>query len=237
MQEIAHGFDIYLCGLTLCTLDMRPIMKHPVLSLQSDAEFNLSDPQDRLRYFELAQTTTAFFSFMGSLIFNKSKWESIPFDEAFDGSLWAHVARIFRMIPNGLRLKYLSQSYLDKRGDNDSFMDKGIVHRYKMAIEGYHRLANTFFGEESVEAFHIRRVVRNDFPAIKFLLNLKLKSTEDGNRRELVLLDSLAAKVYKDPTVFNRINLLIYKLMPLHVFKAVKNLYKAAKPYLKGQRK
>jgi abequosyltransferase len=114
-------------------------------------------------------------------------------------------------------------------------MDKGIVHRYKMAIEGYHHLANTFFGEDSVEAFHVRRVVRNEFPAIRSLLNLKLESTEKGNREELVLLDSLAAKVYKDATVFNRIHLLVYKFMPLYVFKAGRIIYKAARPLLKRQ--
>ena len=56
-----------------------------------------ANEQDRLRYFQLAETTAAFFSFMGSLIIRKSRWDAIPFSEAFDGTLWAHVARIFAM--------------------------------------------------------------------------------------------------------------------------------------------
>lgn len=232
LKEIDLGFDLYLCGLTLCTLDMQPMWDHRILNIDSDSEFDLGDPQDRLRYFKLAETTTAFFSFMGSLIFKKSRWDKIPLDEAFVGSLWAHVARILRMIPDGLRLKYLSQSYLDKRGDNDSFMDKGLVHRYMLAVEGYHRLGKIFFGEESLEAFHIRRVIRNEFPAIRALLNLKLKIKDSGKREDMVLLDQLAAKVYKDASLLNWLYFIIYRTMPLPALKAVKVFYRAIKPYL-----
>src|SRR2546425_1703283 len=53
-------------------------------------------------------------------------------------------------------------SHLYQRGDNDSFMDKGPGHRYKLAIEGYDRLADTFFPRGSIEAQAIRRAVRDE---------------------------------------------------------------------------
>ena len=62
LKEIKLGFDLYLCGLTLCTLDMQPISQHRISSLESDAEFDLANEPDRLRYFELAETTTAFLA-------------------------------------------------------------------------------------------------------------------------------------------------------------------------------
>ncbi len=230
LEEIGLGFDLYLCGLTLCTRDMRQIKDHAILNINSDAEFDLGNRQNRLLYFKLAQTTTAFFSFMGSLIFKKSRWDAIGIDEAFVGSLWAHVARLFCMIPDGLRLKYLSKSYLYKRGDNDSLMDKGIVHRHRLAIEGYHRLADTFFGENSVEAFHIRRVVRNEFVPQQFL-KAKLESKERGCPQDIKLIDHLVAKVYKDPSLLNRIYSLIYKVAPLYLYKIARSLYRAAKSF------
>jgi len=232
LEEIDLGFELYLCGLTLCTREMQPLMQHPVLRLESDAVFDLGNERDRLRYFELAETTTAFFSFMGSLIVKKSKWDATPFDGSFDGSLWAHVARVFQMIPQGLTVKYLQESLLDKRGDNDSFMDKGLVHRYMMAVDGYHRLADTFFGKHTAEAYHIRRVIRNEFPPFRALASLKVKVYEEGNQGDQRLLDELASKVYKDASLLNQFPLLLYRSVPAPALKVAKTFYKAMKPYL-----
>jgi abequosyltransferase len=136
------------------------------------------------------------------------------------------------MIPQGVTVKYLHESLLDKRGDNDSFMDKGLVHRYMMAVDGFHRLANTFFGEHTAEAYHIRRVIRNEFPPFRALASLKVKIHEEGNHGDQRLLDELAAKVYKDSSLLNRFPLLLYKTVPAPVLKVAKTFYKAMKPYL-----
>lgn len=233
LEKINLGFDIYLCGFTLCTRDMKPIRDHAILNIKSDAEFDLGKQEDRLAYFKLAQTTTAFFSFMGSLIFKKSRWDAIGVDEAFVGSLWAHVARIFRMIPQGLRVKYLADSYLYKRGDNDSFMDKGLVHRFGIAIEGYHRLADTFFGEDSVEGFHIKRVVKNEFLP-QHLLRAKLDIKEKGQQKDIELLDRLAAKAYNDPSLSSRVYLLFYRIAPLYLYKIARSSYRRARSFMRN---
>jgi len=231
LEKITMGCDLYLCGLTLCTFDMQPIRQHRILRLRCDAEFDLANEQDRLRYFQLAETTAAFFSFMGSLIIRKSRWDAIPFSEAFDGTLWAHVARIFAMIPQGLRLKYLSQSYLYKRGDNDSFMDKGPGHRYKLAFEGYDRLADAFFPRGSIEANAIRRAVRDEL-SIRALLNFKLEDTR-VNKDDILLLDRLAAAVYRERSPISRALFLMYKMTPLPLARAASVVYRALKPRLR----
>jgi abequosyltransferase len=205
------------------------------MNINADAEFDLGNEHDRLRYFGLAETTTAFFSFMSSLIVKKSRWDAIPLDDDFVGNLWAHVARIFRMIPQGLCVKYISESLLDKRVDNDSFMEKGLVYRYMQAVGGYHRLADTFFGRTSSEASHIRRVIRNEFPPFRVLLNLKLGAKKSGNLQDLALLDQLAEKVYGTSTFSDHIMQLVYKHMPLGVYKALRATYCTVKPYIRRQ--
>ena len=145
LERLDSGCDVYLCGFTLCDFEMTPMKQHPIAHIDRDEEFDLSSTEGRRRYFSLATTTPAFFSFAGSLIVKRSRWEAADADERFIGSLWAHVARILRMIPGGLRLHFIPASLLDKRSDNDSFMDQGIAHRYAKAIEGYHRLAGAYF--------------------------------------------------------------------------------------------
>jgi abequosyltransferase len=227
LEEIGSKRDIYLCGFCLCTLDMEPVMEHPIVALRHDTDFELGDPVDRLRYFELAQTTTAFFSFAGSIIVSKARWDSRALDEAFVGSCWAHVARLFSIIPEGLSLRYLASPLLDKRSGNDSFMDRGLIRRLALAIDGYNRLADTFFGESSAEARHIRRVVTNEFPSWILLHAKALASREYAD--DLPLLDRLAATIYAERTLTNVINHLAYRWTPIAVYERARAAYRLVK--------
>ena len=212
LSEVKSGADVYLCGLTLCTLDMIPIEKHRILKIETDKVFNLGNEIERRSYFELAYTTTAFFSFLGSLIVNKKRWDAVAIDEdRFIGSLWSHVAKIFGMLPDGLVVKYFQESLLNKRGDNDSFVDKGMVNRYKVQIDGYHQIGNYFFGVNSLENFHIRRVVRNELPLYN-IMQLKQQCMKDGNREGISQLSKLVSAHFSNSTIKYTVCKLIYDL-------------------------
>jgi len=160
--------------------------------------------------------------------FKKSRWDAVGLNEDFVGSLWAHVARIFQMIPGGLRLHYLPESYLFKRTENDSFADKGLVHRYSIAIDGYQRLGDTFFGRGSMEARQLRLAVRNEFPPW-LLLRLKFNSESD-RPDDVTAVDRLAAKAYVDRTPRNLAYRLTYKHTPRAAFRAAQAAYHASRP-------
>jgi abequosyltransferase len=232
---IDSGCDLYLTGMTLCGIDMEPVRDHRVARISADREFDLSSENGRAEYFALAETTTAFFSFAGSLIVRKRSWEAAGPDESFYGSLWAHVAQIFRMMPNGLRLHYIARPLLFKRTGNDSFMDSGFAQRYGIAIDGYHRLASTYFPEQSLEARHMRRVVTNEFPPWVFLA-AKLDGHRHG-RDDDATVDRLAAKAYADPTLRNRLWRVVYKLTPLRAFAAAQSLNRRVVAPLRARRR
>jgi abequosyltransferase len=224
LERIRSGCDVYLCGLTLCTFDMDPVRDHRVARIATDQTFDLGSERDRQLYFGLAQTTTAFFSFAGSLIVKKDSWDLAGPDEAFMGSLWAHVAQILRMIPHGLRLHYIAEPLLYKRTDNDSFMDRGIVHRYAIAVNGYQRLASAYFPEQSPEARDMRRVVRDEVPPWT-LLAARREIRSNGSEDEPAL-DRLAAAAYRDPTRRNRLYRVLYRWTPEFAFAAAQTLNK-----------
>lgn len=218
LAEIAGGLDIYLSGMTLCDRSMRFIEEHPVLECPWNEEFDLRDPARRQRYFRAARSTVALFSFMGAIVIRRDRWRSIPLDEAWVGSCWAHVVRILRMIPGGLRVKYLGEPLLSKRGENDSFMDKGIVRRYAIAIDGYHRIARELFGQDSVEARHVRRVIVNEFPP-KFFLHARSECLKNGRVSELAELDRLVREAYRDPGFRNLVYSATCRMLPLRVYE------------------
>jgi abequosyltransferase len=219
LQRLGSGCDVYLCGLTRCTADMDPVTDHPVSRIAAEQEFDLSSDRDRRRYFERAQTTTAFFSFVGSLIVKKQSWDAAGPDDRFIGSLWAHVAQILRMMPRGLRIHYIPEALLYKRAENDSFLEQGLVHRYAKAIDGYHRLASAYFPESSAEARDIRRAVTREFPPW-VLLALKLDSRRRNSTEDQATVDRLAATAYRDASLRNRLYRSTYRCTPLVTFAA-----------------
>ena len=231
LEEIRLGLDLYLCGFTLCDFEMHPQKRHPILDAPDGSVYNLGDPRDRGSFFERGLTTTAFFSFMSSLVIRKEKWDCAGMDDTFVGSCWDHVARLFRLIPGGLKVKYLSGTFLLKRDDNDSFSERGIARRVGIAIEGYHRLANAFFGKGSAEARHIRRVLKNEYPLLN-LLYIKSKTSESGRPDEMEYLDGLVAKLYRDGRPADRLRLLLFRLAPPIALRPAEKAYKFARKFL-----
>lgn len=234
LEEIESGLDIYLCGLTLCDKRMRVLMEHPVSTAAWGTVFELCEPAARQRYFSAARTTTAFFSFMGSLIFRRHRWQEQTLEEPYVGSCWAHVVRFLRMIPQGLQLKYLGESLLLKRSENDSFMDQGVLHRYSLAIDGYHRIAMDVFGEKSIEARHIRRVVANEFTPRKFFF-VKVACARSKRAGELAELDRLVRTVYGDFNLRNLAFLASYQVFPVWGYEALRAIYRTARRLLQGR--
>ncbi|MGA2323245.1 MAG: glycosyltransferase family 2 protein [Sedimentisphaerales bacterium] len=232
LSQIKHGHDLYLCQHTNCTFDMKFVSEHPVLRSNEEVEFNLTNQSDRQRYFELATTTEAFFSFLGGIIIKKSKWDSVPINEMFVGSCWGHAARIFELISMGLTVKYLAEPLLDRRGDNDSFADKGVVNRFRIAIDGYHKIGDVFFGHKSYEAYHIRRVIRYEFNMRNFL-EAKLSCWSNPSREDRSILDSLFRKTYNDNPLLYYLKLFIYKYSPNWLLYTTKKVCSKINKYRK----
>ncbi|MGA2678408.1 MAG: glycosyltransferase family 2 protein [Sedimentisphaerales bacterium] len=223
LSQIKHGHDLYLCQHTNCKLDMKFHSEHPVLRSNKEIVFNLAEQSDRRRYFKLAQTTEAFFSFMGGIIIKKTTWDSVLINEMFVGSCWGHAARIFELMPRGLTVKYLAEPLLDRRGGNDSFVDKGVVNRYRIAIDGYHKIGDVFFGHKSFEAYHIRRVIRHEFAMWKFLL-VKVLCWENPSREDRSMLDALFCKTYSDVSPLSVLKYIIYKTSPNWLLAKARNI-------------
>ena len=225
LAQIPSGYDIYLCGLTICDAQMRVLGEHPVLDAPQGSTFKLDDPTQRRRYFSLAITTTAFFSFMGSIVIRRDRWLAGRLDEHFVGSCWAHVVRILRLIPQGLSVKYLGQSLQLKRGGNDSFMDKGIAHRFAIAIDGYHRIARDVFGDDSYEAKQMRRVIVNEFPP-KAFFSAKLQCIRASRMDDVRLLDRLASNAYRDLTARNIARRIAHTALSVRAYEIARTVYR-----------
>jgi abequosyltransferase len=228
LRWLESGRDLYLCRHSACTVDMHYLNDHPVMRADDGLEANLSDPRAQLDYFERAETTEAFFSFMGSLIVKKATWDAVPVNEAFMGSCWGHVARLFELMPRGLTVVYRPDVLLDRRGDNDSFSDKGIVNRYGIAIGGYHRIASTFFDQHSPLALHVRRTIRNEYGLRQFMY-AKMHCRLRPGSEDAAALNDLIAQTYIDAPLRGRLLRWAVALVPSSWFVGARRLSASAR--------
>ena len=232
LEWIKRGHDIYICKHTICSKAMVVSHEHPVLQPDQALIADLSKVNERLEWFRHAVTTEAFFSFISGLIVRREKWQSGELPEAFNKSCWGHVARFFGLVGSGLSVCYVAEVWLDQRGDNDSFADRGVVNRCRIAIEGYHRLADHFFGHESMEAFHIQRVIRNEFKLRAFLM-AKMQCKRKPEIEDRQLLDKLVQMTCCDSSIRSYLTRVGYLIFPYWLFLVARFVYRAFKPYLR----
>jgi abequosyltransferase len=226
MAELDELTDVYICTHSNETIDMRVMAsRHPVLNVTQNAHFDLSDPTQQQEYFSLALTTEAFFSFISGLIVKRATWMREPLSEPFIGSCWAHVARLFELTRTGLRVKYLSQVLVRRRSDNDSFAANGVVRRYGLAINGFQRLGEHFWGDQSAQAFHIRRVLRREF-RLRAFLHAKVLCAQAPQRESRSALDQMMRSIYSDGSAGSAARRIIYRCFPVSMYAPLRTIYK-----------
>ena len=205
-------------------------MNHPALKdINGPRIFNLGNNKERIEYFKLANTTEAFFSYLSGPIFKRETWnkfDDIP--KELSETCWIVAVHLLYMIQYGLTVYYLKEIFINKRNDNDSFTDKGMVNRYKIAVIGFRTISDYIFGHDSLEAFHIRRTVRKDL-SLKHMLNLKLSCANQNDEKNLKELDRVVSLHYSDKQASNIIKLLIFRHVPISLYTHVKSIYKILK--------
>jgi abequosyltransferase len=224
LAAVSSAEDIYLCKHTNCDRDMRFLHEYPVFASDTVRTVDLADPAARAAYLEAAVTTEALFSFMGGLVIRRDKWRSEPPVERFMGSCWGHVARLLAASRRGLRVRYVAEVWLDKRGDNDSFMDRGIVYRLGIAAR-FVDIAAHFFGAGSSETAQVRRLLRREMP-LPMLFFARRRTEEAPQTESRLELDRIAAAVY-DSGVSAWAVRALYRGFPLPLYLALRGGYLA----------
>ena len=220
LNAIQSNLDIYLCELTFCDFYMQPIRENPIFTgITTPEVFDLGNEKQRNKYFSNARTSEAFFSFLAGPIFRKDTWEragDIP--ESFYTTCWGLAGRLLSLIPGGLHIKYLGESLLYRRGGNDSFMEHGVVNRLRISVDGFSHIAETLFGKNSEETYHIRRVIRNERTLLHLML-IKLQVVTSQQQGEIEELFSIVSRHYSNAGIVNKFKYVVFRLMPISLLK------------------
>jgi abequosyltransferase len=209
---------------------MRPIKEYPIFNHISAPEiFDLGNALQRQKYFSNARTSEAFFGFLSGPIFRRAIWEradEIP--ESFYETCWGLAGRLLSLVPSGLVVYYLGEKLLYKRGGNDSFCEHGVVKRLQISVEGFPYIVETIFGKNSQEAFHIRRVIRNEW-YLRNLIPIKLLAATSPQQENIETLKGIVAKHYLNAGVGNMCRYVLFRSMPISLIKLLlflRNIFK-----------
>ena len=180
LQEIETSNDIYLCNRIDCDSELVPIFNRYWLDRNiGETCFNLNDQDQFELYSKKANSIGAFFSYLSSIIFKRSKWTSIKINKIFIGTAYSHVYMLLSFIKSGCNLKYIPDHLVLCRGGNDSFLlpgNGGGVDRIILDINGYSLLARTLFNDNKVFYFSLLRGLKKEHPEIKTIIMLRYLS-------------------------------------------------------------
>ena len=220
LKFIKSNCDIYLCEHTLCTFNMEPIEEYSIFNtISTSTVFDLGKTEDKAKYFCEARTSEAFFSFLSGPIFRRDLWErSEGIPDSFYETCWALAGRLLSLVPGGLVVHYLGENLLYKRGDNDSFLENGVVNRLRISVDGFAHISDTIFGKYSDETRHIRRVIRNErkFP---HLLLIKLQASNSPQKENIDELYEIVFRHYSGTGIVNMFKYIIYKTTPVFLLR------------------
>ncbi len=139
------GFDIILFSRINCTKDMEIKETEHFLKLDENDKYDFNNQNDLFRYLKNARSLGAFFSYLSSIVFKKSKWDAVTYDPTFTGSAFSHAYMLLSFMQSGLILKYVYTPAVLNRGGNDSFLDAGKFNRAFLDLNGYVTLFRYFF--------------------------------------------------------------------------------------------
>lgn len=166
LKEIGSGYEIYLCNVTACNLDMKPIRNRFWLSAKvNDRVFNLHERNEFIEYCEMSNSIGALFSFWSSVILSRRKWNEAGYNHDFEGTAYASASVLLSFIRRKCRLKYVKSPLVLWRNDNESFQDEGgLVRRFFLDFNGYLQLADKYLSDDCKVRQAFLKVMTREHP-------------------------------------------------------------------------
>ena len=171
--------SIYLCNRVECDLNMVPQAKRWWLKKSSNSQvFCLNDRNDLLRYLDSALSIGALFSYLSSIVFVRSEWNTWPLSEKYIGTAYSHVYCLLSFVKKPNTLEYIDDALVLCRGQNDSFASDGMVKRIMLDIEGYTLLSSDFFSDDLQLRRKFLSVLHKERNALQTLIFLRVRSDD-----------------------------------------------------------
>ncbi len=221
-SELNKKNDIYLCDRKEMDINMSVVKDgHRKWLSNGTKEYIFNDDDDRVNYFNNCMSLGGVFSYLSSIIVNRSAWNNIAFDSNFIGTAYPHVYILLKILETqGSSINYLSMPLVLCRGDNDTFESSGKARRILIDYMGYFKLSDALYNDKPLLKRSFENILTKERPYIYTTLmiasyadNKEKKSYCSYQKRlghsklvtNLLFLFGPAATVLKKSFVFKKI--------------------------------
>ena len=95
----------------------------------------------------------------------RQEWNKRGYNHDFDGSAYALASSLFSFLKRKCRLKYIKDSLVFWRHDNESFQNAGgLVKRFLLDFDGYLQLADEYLSDDRRARDSFLRVMKREHP-------------------------------------------------------------------------
>lgn len=218
LNEINNNHTIYLSDRYSADFQKMEIFGiHRFFSddLESDHVFYFSNDQDWDFYLNRCQALGSLFSYLSSIVFLKSEWDSVSKDiyMPFIGTAYVHVAVLLEMLKGNRKstLKYLCNPIVINRTGNDSFFES-MYKRTMLDINGYLMLSDLFVDNVYAKK-GIQRLIKKEHPTVNYRLYLTTSNVEFSD-----LINKMRIIGYSDLEIDHFTTLRKFKILSLIIF-------------------
>ena len=156
---------ILLFERLLCSRDLSPQRHDRYFEPTEERTYDFANTGVLEGYLGSAKSVCAAFTYLSSMVFQRSAWNAVEADLAFDGSVYSHTYQLLSMCARGATLRFVPEALVLCRLGNDSFRDRGLARRTLLDLEGFDLLAQRCFLPERAEcARRLRALLRHEYP-------------------------------------------------------------------------
>jgi abequosyltransferase len=181
LRELQSGAIVYIFDRIECDLHLAPIRVDLVLGGPGgDDDFTPANRGSLLHYMRRSRSIAALFAFTSSVIFRRSTWEAVEIKREWLGCSFPHAIRLWDALLRQGTLKYVNESLVLARLDNDTFNpdSKHTIRRLMMNYQGYQMIRNAFWQRDRPVRNALEAVMRRTHPRTD-LLKLRRLVTDD----------------------------------------------------------
>lgn len=181
-DNLSKDIDFLMGAWDTCNVDMVSLYTRPAVDIAPRGTLDLHIDEQREKYLSQATLPHHIWSFCSSIIVRRTWFLSVPNPDRFFGTCYALSGQLFEHSKTQLRLKWIDDILLHQRGDNDSFLQNGVLRRIAIDLDGFETVIALTYGPRSSEKRHVQRILRNQI-GLNWLMKAQQESWESSEMR------------------------------------------------------
>ena len=115
--------SVVLINITECDYHLNKMRVHHWINEEEKTLFNTKIENDLVEMFNAANPLWGlFFGYISSVVVKRSDWNSVSYNEKFNGTLFSFTSIVMQLIVRGCTLKSIREPVVLNRGYNDSMV-------------------------------------------------------------------------------------------------------------------